>query len=159
MLDRVLNTSLNLGDWLSCTNTPRVFHVETTWKRKTPICERFINKTRVKWSLSFFSVNVSDIFTSSGWGRGTEIFFWFSKIFFCLKLTFWSVPITSFTYIYDVHRKVTRPLHLHASEIGKPTPLRCKFWTSTLWLPIDPSQPRNLFCLNRILVHFFINCS
>ena len=116
-------------------------------------CEPFINEMRVKWSLSFFSLNFSDTFKSIDWRQRVRIFFDFQRSFIdkvhVLECAFHFFYIKYYTFIMSAKnwQNVTpRRLQPHASKIRKPSPLYHEFWTTTLWYHSHYlSQTKNSF--------------
>ena len=126
-------------------------------------CEPFINEMRVKWSLSFFSLNFSDTFKSIDWRQRVRIFFDFQRSFIdkvhILECAFHFFYIKYYTFIMSAK---------NWQKCNPPTPAATCIQNKEAQSPISwildnhvmislplPASNQKFFCLNCIFVHFF----
>ena len=74
--------------WYIINNLGLELVIQTIIKWLNQRCELFLKKMRMKWQLTFFSLNFSDTLRSNGWSQDTGKFLEFSKIFIVWKSHF-----------------------------------------------------------------------
>ena len=126
-------------------------------------CEPFLNEMRVKWSLSFFSLNFSGTFKSIDWRQGVRIFFDFQRSFIdkvdVLECAFHVFYLKYYAFIMSSK---------NWQKCNPPTPATTRIQNKEAHSPISwildnhimislhlPASNQKIFCLNCIFVHFF----
>ena len=74
--------------WYIISNLGLELVIQTIIKWLNQRCELFLKKMRMKWQLTFFSLNFSDTLRSNGWSQDTGKFFRIFKDLYCLKIPF-----------------------------------------------------------------------